>query len=190
MQPLRVAVNVSPLQFSRADFSETILRVLQRSKVPPDLLELELTEGVLMSTVHDTARQLELINRIGVKLSVDDFGTGYSSLSYLHQLPIHMLKIDRQFINKIFEPGGTRAIVEAIISLAHGLRLRTVAEGVEQEEQLKFLRAAGCDLIQGYIFSHPLSAVDASRLLLQELKTGYGTETGSNSDASSYSHSN
>jgi diguanylate cyclase (GGDEF)-like protein len=190
MQPLRVAVNVSPLQFSRADFSETILRVLQRSKVPPDLLELELTEGVLMSTAHDTARQLELINRIGVKLAVDDFGTGYSSLSYLHQLPIHMLKIDRQFINKMLEPGGTRAIVEAIISLAHGLGLRTVAEGVEQEEQLEFLRAAGCDLIQGYIFSHPLSAVEASRLLLQESTVGYGTEMGSNSDTSSYSQTN
>jgi diguanylate cyclase (GGDEF)-like protein/PAS domain S-box-containing protein len=174
MRPVRVAVNVSPLQFSRVDFSETVARALRASKVQPDLLELELTEGVLMSTGNDSARQIDLIAEMGVRLAVDDFGTGYSSLNYLHQLPIHVLKIDRSFVNKMLEPAGTRSIVEAIISLAHGLRLQTVAEGVEHEDQLAILQAAGCDLIQGYIFSQPLPAHEASRLLWQDAVAEHG----------------
>ena len=121
-----------------------------------------------MRELRDSARQMHTIAATGVRLSVDDFGTGYSSLSYLHQLPIHFLKIDRSFITKMLEPAGTRSIVEAIISLAHGLGMQTIAEGVEEEEQLSILRGAGCDLIQGYVFAHPLSAVDASRLLWQD----------------------
>jgi EAL domain-containing protein (putative c-di-GMP-specific phosphodiesterase class I) len=174
MRPVRVAVNVSPLQFSRVDFSGTVARALRASKVQPDLLELELTEGVLMSTGNDSARQIDLIAEMGVRLAVDDFGTGYSSLNYLHQLPIHVLKIDRSFVNKMLEPAGTRSIVEAIISLAHGLRLQTVAEGVEHEDQLAILQAAGCDLIQGYIFSQALPAHEASRLLWQDAVAEHG----------------
>jgi len=161
----RVAVNASPLQFAQADFSDTVAKVLRASKVQPDRLELEVTEGTLMQ--RDSVKQMEAMAALGLSLSVDDFGTGYSSLSYLHQLPIHNLKIDRSFISKLLAPGGTRSIVEAIISLAHGLRLKTIAEGVETQEQLAFLRAAGCDFIQGFIFSYPLSAIDASRLLWQ-----------------------
>lgn len=170
MSPLRVAVNVSPLQFAQPDFVDTVLRALKESQVRPDLLELELTEGVLMQNLGDSARQMRMLSEIGVNLSVDDFGTGYSSLSYLHQLPIHLLKIDRSFIAKMLEQSGTRPIVDAIISLAHGLGLRTVAEGVENEQQLAALQAADCDLVQGFYFSYPLSVVDASRLLWQEHK--------------------
>jgi diguanylate cyclase (GGDEF)-like protein len=165
MSAARVAVNASPLQFAQPDFCDTVAKVLRASKVQPDLLELEVTEGTLMQ--RDSVEQMEAMAALGLSLSVDDFGTGYSSLSYLHQLPIHNLKIDRSFISKMLAPGGTRSIVEAIISLAHGLRLKTIAEGVETQEQLAFLRAAGCDFIQGYIFSHPLSAIEASRLLWQ-----------------------
>jgi len=168
MHPLHVAVNVSPLQFAQADFANTVAQALKTHNVRPDLLELELTEGVLMSCVHDSKQQMESIAKIGVRLSVDDFGTGYSSLSYLHQLPIQVLKIDRSFVSKMLEPDGTRCIVDAIISLAHRLGLKTVAEGVEEHEQLELLRESGCDLIQGFLFSHPLSADDASSLIFQQ----------------------
>jgi diguanylate cyclase (GGDEF)-like protein len=170
MHPVHVAVNVSPLQFAQADFANTIAQALKSHNVRPDLLELELTEGVLMSGVHDSKAQMESIAKIGVRLSVDDFGTGYSSLSYLHQLPIQVLKIDRSFVSKMLEPDGTQCIVDAIISLAHRLGLKTVAEGVEEHEQLELLRAAGCDLIQGFLFSHPLKADDASSLIFQQTK--------------------
>ncbi|HVJ06208.1 MAG TPA: EAL domain-containing protein, partial [Candidatus Saccharimonadales bacterium] len=168
LRGIRVAINVSPLQLARGDFADTVARALQASGVKPDLLELELTEGVLMTSVRDSAQQIAAMARTGVRLSVDDFGTGYSCLSYLHQLPLHVLKIDRSFVARMLEPDGTRCIVEAIISLAHRLGLQTVAEGVENEVQLEFLRTLGCDLIQGFFFSKPLSAIDASCLLWQD----------------------
>jgi diguanylate cyclase (GGDEF)-like protein len=168
MRPVRVAVNVSPLQFAHANFAETVGRALKASKVNPELLELELTEGVLMSNIRDSSRQMAAMAEIGVRLAVDDFGTGYSSLSYLHQLPINLLKIDRSFVAHMMDPDGTRCIVEAIISLAHRLGLETLAEGVETDEQLSELKAAGCNLIQGFLFSRPLTADDASALLWQD----------------------
>jgi diguanylate cyclase (GGDEF)-like protein len=177
LRAIRVAVNVSPLQLARGDFAETIAQTLRATGVRPDLLEMEITEGVLMSSVPDAARQIAEMARIGVRLSVDDFGTGYSCLSYLHQLPLHTLKIDRSFVTRMHEPDGTRCIVEAIVTLAHNLGLQTVAEGVENEEQLALLRAAGCDLIQGFLFSRPLSALDASALLWKSTlseTTGHG----------------
>src|SRR5208282_6494853 len=168
LRPVRVAINVSPLQLARGDFAETIARTLRATGVKPELLEMEITEGVFMSSVPDAASQIAAMARLGVRLSVDDFGTGYSCLNYLHQLPLHTLKIDRSFISKLLEPDGTRPIVEAIVTLARKLGLQTVADGVENEEQLALLRAAGCDLIQGFLFSRPLSALDASLLLWKE----------------------
>jgi len=164
---VRIAVNGSPLQFAQADFSTVVENVLKSHKMRPELLELEVTEGMLMQNLRDSAAQMQALAALGVKLSVDDFGTGYSSLSYLHQLPIHILKIDRSFVAKMLDPGGTRSIVDAIISLAHGLGLKTIAEGVEDEEQLAALKRAGCDYIQGFVFSRALSVIDASRLLWQ-----------------------
>jgi EAL domain-containing protein (putative c-di-GMP-specific phosphodiesterase class I) len=174
LRAIRIAINVSPLQLARGDFADTVARALRTSGVKPDLLELELTEGVLMSSVPDSSRQIAEMARIGVKLSVDDFGTGYSCLSYLHQLPLHALKIDRSFVARMLEPDGTRCIVEAIITLAHNLGIKTVAEGVESEEQLTLLRSIGCDLIQGFFFSKPLSALDASSLLWKDTITAPG----------------
>jgi diguanylate cyclase (GGDEF)-like protein/PAS domain S-box-containing protein len=168
LRPIRVAINVSPLQLAREDFAQTVARALRSSGVKPELLELELTEGVLMSSVPDSARQIAEMARLGVRLSVDDFGTGYSCLSYLHQLPLHTLKIDRSFVTRMLDPDGTRCIVEAIVTLARNLGLQTVAEGVENDEQLALLRAVGCDLIQGFLFSRPLSALDASCLLWKD----------------------
>ena len=169
-----VAINVSPLQLAGGDFAETIAHALRATGVRPELLEFELTEGVLMSGVPDTARQIAEMAKIGVRISVDDFGTGYSCLSYLHQLPLHTLKIDRSFVSRMLEPDGTRLVVEAIVTLARNLGLQTVAEGVENEEQLALLRAAGCDRIQGFLFSRPLSALEAARLL----ETGASSEAG------------
>ena len=168
LRPVRVAVNVSPLQLARGNFADTVARTLRSTGVKPELLEFELTEGILMPGVPDTARQIDEMAKLGAHLSVDDFGTGYSCLSYLHQLPLHTLKIDRSFVTRMLELDGTRCIVETIVTLARNLGLQTVAEGVENEEQLRLLRAAGCDLIQGYLFSKPLSAVDASRLLWRD----------------------
>ncbi len=168
LRGIRVAINVSPLQLAGGNFAETVAHALRASGVKPDLLELEFTEGVLMTGVRDSAQQIAAMAKTGVRLSVDDFGTGYSCLSYLHQLPLHVLKIDRSFVARMLEPDGTRCIVEAIISLAHRLGLQTVAEGVENELQLEFLRSLGCDLIQGFFFSKPLSAIDASCLLWKE----------------------
>jgi diguanylate cyclase (GGDEF)-like protein/PAS domain S-box-containing protein len=172
LHPHHVAINVSPLQLARGDFAETIACALRSTVVKPELLEFELTEGVLMSGVPDTARQIAEMAKIGVRISVDDFGTGFSCLSYLHKLPLHTLKIDRAFVSRLLDPDdGTRCIVEAIITLARNLGLQTVAEGVENEEQLALLHAAGCDLIQGFLFSRPLTPNDAERLLEADTHT-------------------
>jgi len=172
LHPHHVAINVSPLQLARGDFAETIACALRSTGVKPELLEFELTEGVLMSGVPDTARQIAEMAKIGVRISVDDFGTGFSCLSYLHKLPLHTLKIDRAFVSRLLDPDdGTRCIVEAIITLARNLGLQTVAEGVENEEQLALLHAAGCDLIQGFLFSRPLTPNDAERLLEADTHT-------------------
>ena len=168
LNTVHVSINVSPLQLARGDFAETVAHALRSTKVKPELLEFEFTEGVLMSGVPDTARQIAELAKIGVRLSVDDFGTGYSCLSYLHQLPLRTLKIARSFVSRMLEPDGTRCIVDAIVTLARNLGLQTVAEGVEDEEQLALLRASGCDLIQGFLFSRPLTATDAARLLRKD----------------------
>ncbi len=163
--PLMVAVNVSALQFNRIGFADSVSKVLRETGVDPTLVELELTESLVMNNVEDSARQMQSLKLLGVKIAVDDFGTGYSSLSYLHRLPIDTLKVDRSFVEKIAEPGGTRPIVETIMSLARSLNLRTVAEGVENEQQLKIMRELDCDLIQGFLFSRPVSADHVSELL-------------------------
>ena len=179
LQPHHVSINVSPLQLARGDFAETIACALRSTGVRPELLEFELTEGVLMSGVADTARQIAEMSKIGVRLSVDDFGTGFSCLSYLHKLPLHTLKIDRDFVSRLLDSNDdTRCIVEAILTLARNLGLQTVAEGVENDEQLALLRAAGCDLIQGFLFSRPLTASDAERLLEADMRSRAGAAAG------------
>jgi diguanylate cyclase (GGDEF)-like protein/PAS domain S-box-containing protein len=170
ISPTRVAVNVSPLQFMQPDFTDTVAKAVHDANIRPELLELELTEGILMQNLKESARQMRMLAEFGVKFALDDFGTGYSSLSYLHQLPIHLLKIDQSFIKNMLDPAGTGPIVDGIISLAHGLGLKTVAEGVELEEQLIKLHDSGCDLVQGFYLSHPVTAVEASCLLGEQHK--------------------
>jgi diguanylate cyclase (GGDEF)-like protein/PAS domain S-box-containing protein len=154
----RVAINVSPLQFMRMDFSRQVRQVLGEVSMDPDILEIEMTETTVMRNLEDVARQMNDLAELGVHFSVDDFGTGYSSLQHLHELPIERLKIDRSFVERLCEPNGTSALVRAILSLAHSLDLRVVAEGVEREEQAEALVSMQCDILQGYFFAAPQPA--------------------------------
>ena len=155
---LRIAVNVSAAQFRAGSLTETIRRALTETEFGAQFLEVELTESALMSDPEESIRILERLSEMGILVSVDDFGTGYSSMSYLRRLPIDKLKIDRSFINEIAARPDDASIVQAIVSLAHSLRLKVVAEGVETAEQLEFLRNLACDQYQGYFFSKPLPA--------------------------------
>jgi diguanylate cyclase len=163
--PLRVAVNVAASQFRRGDLFEVVRGALQQSQLDPRFLEIELTESAVMTNPEDSAAVLEQLSRMGVLVSVDDFGTGYSSMSYLRRFPIDKLKIDRSFIAELTTRADDASIVQAIVSLAHGLRLKVVAEGVETLEQLKFLQSVGCDQYQGYHFSEPLPAAEFAELV-------------------------
>ncbi|HZT62321.1 MAG TPA: EAL domain-containing protein [Burkholderiales bacterium] len=161
----RVAVNISGVQFQNKDLVASIEDVLRETGLDPRFLELEITESVIMQNASEAVEMLERIGRMGVEISIDDFGTGYSSLSYLKRFSINKLKIDQSFINNISHDKDDAAIVQAIVALAHSLRLRVVAEGVEQKEQLEFLRLVGDDEYQGYLHSRPLSAAEFERYL-------------------------
>ena len=150
---MRVAVNLSPSQFRVTDLVGQIRRALEGSGLDPGLLEIELTESAVMSDAEESVHILEAISRMGVLVSVDDFGTGYSSMSYLRRFPIDKLKIDRCFIEQMTARPEDASIVTAIISLAHSLRLKVIAEGVETPEQLQLLAKLGCDQYQGFHFS-------------------------------------
>jgi diguanylate cyclase (GGDEF)-like protein len=162
---LRVSVNLSASQFRDSDLVESIRCALGDARLQAHYLEVELTEGALMSDAEQSVAILEQLSAMGVLVSVDDFGTGYSSMSYLRRFPIDKLKIDRVFINDIVSRPEDASIVCAIVSLAHSLHLKVVAEGVETPAQLEFLKNAGCDEYQGYHFSRPLPAAEFERLL-------------------------
>ncbi|HJV88647.1 MAG TPA: EAL domain-containing protein [Noviherbaspirillum sp.] len=163
--PTRVAVNLSARQFHQGDLADTIAGILEEFDLAPSLLEVELTEGILMADTTQTVAVLERLHRMGVQISIDDFGTGYSSLSYLKRLPIQVLKIDQSFVRDIHNDPDDRAIVMAVIALAHSMKLKVVAEGVETHEQFAFLREYDCDIMQGYLFSRPVPGEEVLRLL-------------------------
>jgi diguanylate cyclase (GGDEF)-like protein/PAS domain S-box-containing protein len=152
-----MSVNLSALQFRRAGLTETVAGALLRSGLPPHLLELELTESILLQDVENTLDTVQQLKALGVRLSIDDFGTGYSSLSYLKRFAVDRLKIDQSFVRDVNTDPDDAAIVRAVIQLARSLRLGIIAEGVETPEQLAFLREAGCPEVQGYLFSRPLT---------------------------------
>jgi diguanylate cyclase (GGDEF)-like protein/PAS domain S-box-containing protein len=165
---LRVAVNLSARQFGAANLVADIRSVLLETGLTPGCLEIELTESLFMSDVTLAVELLHSMKALGVKLSIDDFGTGYSSLSYLSRFPIDVLKIDRSFVAAISRDSNDAAIVASIIALAHNLKLSVIAEGVETEDQLDYLRRHGCDQMQGYFFSPPLAAPEFEQLLRQQ----------------------
>ncbi|PBJ25390.1 Phytochrome-like protein cph2 [Pseudomonas sp. ACN8] len=162
---IRMSVNTSAIDFRQRDFVEGIEQILEQTGMPPCLLELEITEGVLMQNVETTMTALNRLKTLGVRLAIDDFGTGYSSLSYLRRFPIDVLKIDQSFIRGLSNDTNDAALVSAIISLGRSLDLNVIAEGVETEEQLAFLKAHQCEEGQGYYFSKALPADAFARLL-------------------------
>lgn len=164
---LRVAVNLSARQFTQKNLVQAIADTLHNTGLESRFLELELTESMVMEDVDNAITILRNLKGLGVHIAIDDFGTGYSSLSYLRRFPIDVLKIDQSFVNDIMVDDDDAAIVVSIISLAHSLRLQVIAEGVENADQLAFLRTHGCDQVQGYYFSKPVSA-DRFELLLRE----------------------
>jgi diguanylate cyclase (GGDEF)-like protein/PAS domain S-box-containing protein len=168
IEPRPVAVNLSARQFQQRDLDEVIAVILDETQVDANLLELELTESMLMKDPEEAVLTLEALRAYGVALAVDDFGTGYSSLAYLQRFPLDALKIDRAFIRDISTKPDDASIAVAIITLAHSLKLTVIAEGVETEAQLNFLRLHGCDEMQGYYFSPPLSVENCTRALTED----------------------
>ena len=165
LPPLRVSVNLSAHQFRTDEVADTVERVLRETPVSPRCLDVEITESAMMQNKNVTVSVLRRLKGIGITVSLDDFGTGYSSLSYLKGFPIDTVKIDRSFIRDLTTDPDDAAITAAIISMAKTLNLRVTAEGVETEEQLAFLRAHGCDEMQGYLFSPPVPADQATEML-------------------------
>ncbi len=153
---LRMAVNVSPRQFRHGDLVKTITTILAETGLAPPALDIEITEGVLMQGEPLAQELFHQLRELGLSFSIDDFGTGYSNFAYLKRFPIDSLKIDQSFIRDLTTDPNDAALVKAIIGMAHGLGIKTIAEGVETREQKEFLLAHGCDLMQGYYFSHPL----------------------------------
>nr|WP_315249180.1 EAL domain-containing protein [uncultured Duganella sp.] len=168
---MRVAVNLSVRQLLQKDFAASVEAVLADTGLPPQLLELEITESTLMENAQDTLAALHRLRGLGVRLSIDDFGTGYSSLSYLKRFPVDIIKIDRSFVQDLPRDADDAAIVSAIIALAHSLRLEVVAEGVETEEQLAFLAGRKCDMMQGYHLSPAVPAGQLEELVRRTSKS-------------------
>lgn len=156
LEPVPVAVNVSSRQFSDTDLVQVVTEVLEETRLEPRYLELEITESAMLVDEEATTRALTEIRGLGIQISLDDFGTGFSSLSYLRRLPVDTLKIDRSFVMDLPDDPDSKGIVAAIIAMAHVLKLRVIAEGVETEEQRDFLRSVECDEMQGYLFSKPV----------------------------------
>jgi diguanylate cyclase (GGDEF)-like protein len=166
---VRMAVNISALQFARDDFADMVASTFSECNIEPGSLILELTESVVMEDYTSVVSQMNLLRQCGVHIAMDDFGTGYSSLSYIHRIPVDVLKIDRSFIERLAEPEGTRPIVEAVIAMARHLGLQVVAEGVETVEQQQILQQAGCQGLQGYLFGRPMPANEAESCLKASL---------------------
>ena len=162
---MQVSVNLSPRQFRQKDIVKAIETILMQTRLPPRCLELEITETTIMHSTAHTIGALHELTALGVRISVDDFGTGYSSLAYLHRFPVHKLKIDQAFVRDIAADRADAALVGTMLALSKQLKLASVAEGVETEEQLRFLVDSGCDACQGYLFSPPRPAAEISPLL-------------------------
>jgi hypothetical protein len=172
LDPVRVAVNIPGSHFQRPGFVAMIQNVLAQSGLPGHLLELEITETMLMTDISTTLATLKSLNDLNVRLAIDDFGTGYSSLSYLKRFDIDQLKIDRSFVNDLKPDTDNETITAAIIAMASALHLEVVAEGVESREQMLLLQKRGCQLMQGYYFSRPLPVAEVTSLLADLVANG------------------
>jgi EAL domain-containing protein (putative c-di-GMP-specific phosphodiesterase class I) len=164
-RPLRMAVNVSANQLARASFAERLRRLLEETGVDPALIELEVTEGVIVEGAGEAREAIDQIAALGVGIAIDDFGTGYSGLAYLKRLPIDTVKIDQSFVRDLTIDPDDAAIVTAIVAMARSLGVDVIAEGVETEEQAAELKRLGCYRAQGYLLSRPMTAAAVSKLL-------------------------
>jgi EAL domain-containing protein (putative c-di-GMP-specific phosphodiesterase class I) len=169
LPPMRLSVNCSPRQFQQPTFITDVTHTLKDTNLDPRWLELELTESSIMKDPEEAIEKLHELKLMGIQVAIDDFGTGYSSLNYLKRFPIDTLKIDRTFVSDICKDRHDTSIVRAIINLGHALDLTVIAEGVETREQLQYLAALGCDLVQGFLFSKPLSAAAFEQLLVESV---------------------
>jgi diguanylate cyclase (GGDEF)-like protein len=164
---LNLSVNLSARQVAQPDILEQVTNALQRSKLNPHCLKLEITESVVMENAEAATLMFKQLRALGVQLSIDDFGTGYSSLSYLHRFPLNYLKIDRSFVSRMTADDNSE-IVRTIATLAHNLGMQVIAEGIETNEQYQQLKALGCEYGQGFLFSHPVDDVEALKLLARD----------------------
>lgn len=163
--PLIMSINISAIQYKQPDFIEKLVQILEKYQISPYEIELEITESILIDDFEEITQRLAVLRDIGIKISLDDFGTGFSSLSYLKGLPIDTLKIDKSFIDTVITDENTRIITESIIYMVKKLGFETIAEGVETEEQFKYLNEISCDIIQGYYLGKPMPAKDIEKLL-------------------------
>jgi diguanylate cyclase len=171
--PLRVSVNLSAQQFRQKDLVEMVSQILKETELDPHQLVLELTETSVMEDIEAAVNTLQAFKAMGIEISIDDFGTGYSSLSYLRRLPLDVLKVDRSFVSQVTESEHDAAIATAVIAMAKSLKLKVIAEGVETEAQLAFLRQQGCYLIQGFLYSRPLPIAEIQALLGDDRRLGF-----------------
>ncbi|OOZ40753.1 hypothetical protein BOW53_06445 [Solemya pervernicosa gill symbiont] len=167
---VRMAINFSSIQVAQSDFAEKILIALNRHNLPGEMFEVEITENVLMSDMDSVSEKLGVLVKEGVTVAIDDFGTGYSSLSYLHSLPIQRIKIDRAFVRVIGETETESSIINAIVSMASGLGMEVIAEGVETDIQRSYLAQVGCEELQGFLFSKPVPSAEVTEILLNSVK--------------------
>lgn len=167
--PMILSINISAIQYKRADFVSQVVNVLKKYDISPSEVELEITESVLIDDLSEVKDKLQLLREYGIKVSLDDFGTGFSSLAYLKGLPIDTLKIDKSFIDNIVEDDSSRIITEAMISMVDKLGFETIAEGVETQEQYEYLKDIGCDVIQGFLLGRPMPAEEIENLLIHLL---------------------
>jgi len=161
----RIAINLSPSEIRRGGLADRLAEILARTGLPAHHLEIEITEGGLMESGTGAEQFLQNLHALGVYLTIDDFGTGYSSLAYLKRFPVQQLKIDRSFVQDVPSNDSDNQLVGTMISMAHGLRLHVVAEGVEMPDQEAFLGSLGCDVAQGFLYSRPLPASQITQLL-------------------------
>jgi EAL domain-containing protein (putative c-di-GMP-specific phosphodiesterase class I) len=168
-----VAVNLSARQFQQENLIESIARILAETELDSRFLLIELTESTIMKNAELAIESLKELKAMGIQIAIDDFGTGYSSLSYLKRFPIDALKIDKSFVHDCIDNADDAAIVTAIISMAHSLKVKVIAEGVETERQQEFLKTLNCDRMQGYLFSRPVTPEAISSMLTHRKKTKY-----------------
>ncbi len=171
-----LSINVSAIQYKKQDFVSRIMSLLKEYHIPPNRIELEITESVLIDDFEKVTRKMHTLREYGIRVSMDDFGTGYSSLSYLKGLPIDTLKIDKSFIDTLATDEATKTITEAMVGMVKKLGLETVAEGVETDDQLAYLKSIDCDNIQGFLLGRPMPEEELERLICTQIENGYGSE--------------